>query len=136
VQIFQYVCNLQDKNKGAFIKGSDIRQVQLFDKIKDNTLDFSCPDTEILFMLDVDQYGNAIIRLKNEGEIITQQQLDVLFHGVVSQRSTETGSPHLGIVLYVAHKIAQFHTGKLQIVNRRDKQGGEVSLILPSIPSK
>lgn len=140
----EYVSNSQRKHEsaqlryqgvteGVFVRGNDIRLVQLLDKIKDNALDFAFPDSEILFQLDIDQGQNAVIYIKNEGESIPQQQLDILFQGMVSHRSVKTDTPHLGIGLYVAHQIARFHQGQLQIANRRDKQGVEVVLVLPIV---
>jgi signal transduction histidine kinase len=140
----EYVSNSQRKHEcaqlryqgvteGVFVRGNDIRMVQLLDKIKDNALDFAFPDTEILFRLDIDQRQDAVIYILNEGESIPQQQLDTLFKGMVSHRSAKTDAPHLGIGLYVAHQIARFHQGQLQIINRRDKQGVEVVLVLPIV---
>ncbi len=119
------------EKSGVFIRGNDIRIVQLLDKLKDNALDFSFPETDICFQLDTSQHQQAIISVKNEGEYIPQEQLDILFQGMISHRSVKTGAPHLGIGLYVAHQIAQFHQGQLKIANRGDKQGVVVSLILP-----
>ncbi|MBT8119675.1 MAG: HAMP domain-containing protein [Gammaproteobacteria bacterium] len=123
-------------NRGVFVEGNDIRMVQLLDKIKDNALDFATPETGIVFELDISQGDRAIIYIKNEGDSIPQQQLDMLFQGMVSHRSVKTGMPHLGIGLYVAHKIAQFHQGQLKIANRRDKQGVEVVLVLPTVKNR
>ena len=143
----EYVSNSQRKHEkanllyrgvtqGIFVEGNDIRMVQLLDKIKDNALDFAFPDTSIVFELDISQGDRAVIYIKNEGESIPQQQLDLLFQGMISQRSAKTGRPHLGIGLYVAHKIAQFHQGQLKIANRRDKQGVEVILVLPAVKNR
>ncbi len=121
----------QGVSSGVFVKGNDIRMVQLLDKIKDNALDFSFPGSEILFQLEINQEHSAVIYIKNEGETIPQQQLDILFQGMISHRSVKSDIPHLGIGLYVAHRIAQFHQGQLKITNRRDKQGVEVVLVLP-----
>ena len=119
------------EKSGVFVQGNDIRIVQLLDKIKDNALDFALPETEISFQLDVSQDNKVIIHVKNEGEFIPQEQLDLLFQGMISQRSSKSDTPHLGIGLYVAFQIAKFHHGLLKIANRRDKQGVVVSLILP-----
>lgn len=138
----EYVKNSQLKHKGAclrylgkksgiIVKVNDIRIVQLLDKLKDNALDFALSGTEIVFQLDTSQDGNAVISVKNEGEIIPDEQLAIMFQGMVSHRSVSTGSPHLGIGLYVAFQIAQFHHGELKIANHGDKQGVIVSLILP-----
>jgi signal transduction histidine kinase len=140
----EYVYNSQRKHSetqlhyqgieaGVFVRGNDIRIVQLLDKIKDNAIDFALADSEICFQLEINQGDNVIIRIKNEGETIPQQQLDILFQGMISHRSVKTATPHLGVGLYVAFRIAQFHQGQLQIANRRDKQGVEVSLVLPLV---
>ena len=121
-------------NTGVYIEANDIRIVQLLDKIKDNALDFSLPETEICFQLDVNHSGYVHIHIKNEGETIPQSQLDILFQGMVSNRAENTDQPHLGIGLYVAHRIARFHQGELRIANREDIQGVVVSLILPGLP--
>jgi len=127
------ILSYQGVKQGVFVQGNDIRIVQLLDKIKDNALDFALAGTEILFQLDINQAHNVTIRIKNEGETIPQEQLDILFQGMISHRSVKTGAPHLGIGLYVANQIAQFHQGQLYIANRRDKQGVEVILILPLV---
>ncbi len=142
--LHEYVQNSQLKHKqallrydgersGVFVRGSDIRIVQLLDKIKDNAIDFALPGSEISFQLDADHDQQVVIRVKNSGETIPQERLDVLFQGMISHRTVKTDTPHLGIGLYVAHQIAQFHQGQLQIANQRDKQGVEVVLILPRI---
>ncbi|VAW51944.1 hypothetical protein MNBD_GAMMA05-2012 [hydrothermal vent metagenome] len=140
--IEEYVSNTRLKHPGfkfvykgvgqnVFVKGNDIRIVQLLDKIKDNALDFSLPGTDIVFQLDMGQHRQLEIRVKNEGDFIPQAQLDVLFQGMVSRRSVKTNTPHLGIGMYVSYKIAKYHQGHLKITNRRDKQGVEVVLVLP-----
>ncbi len=123
----------QGPESGVFIEGNDIWLVQLLDKIKDNALDFALPETDILFQLDLHQINQLVIRIKNEGKEIGQQQLDGLFQGMASQREGKTEIPHLGIGLYVAHHIARFHHGCLHITNRKDKQGVEVVLLLPIV---
>jgi signal transduction histidine kinase len=116
---------------GVEVQLNDVRMVQLLDKIKDNALDFSTPGSEISFYLDINQSQQVVISIKNEGDFIPQAQLDVLFQGMMSHREEKTGAPHLGIGLYVAYKIAQFHQAQLTIANRSDKQGVVVSLMLP-----
>ncbi len=122
----------QGAKKGFFVQGNDVRIVQLLDKLKDNALDFSFPGTDIYFQLDTGQHNQVVISVKNEGEYIPQEQLDILFQGMISHRSVKTATPHLGIGLYVAYQIARFHHGQLKIANRGDKQGVVVSLILSS----
>lgn len=123
------------EHSGVFVRGNDIRIVQLLDKLKDNAIDFAVPASEISFQLDINHVEQIIIRVKNTGETIPQERLDVLFQGMISHRSIKTDTPHLGIGLYVAFQIARFHHGQLEIANQRDEQGVEVVLILPRIDS-
>ena len=118
---------------GVYISGNDIRIVQLLDKLKDNAIDFALPGSEVSFQLDINHDEQVLIRVKNQGETIPQERLDVIFQGMISHRSVKTDTPHLGIGLYVAHQIAQFHHGQLQIANQRNKQGVEVVLTLPVV---
>ncbi len=140
--LHEYVQNLQNRQgksqlryqgveNGVFITGNDIRIVQLLDKIKDNAIDFSLVDTEIVFQLDLSQSHYVQIHIKNEGEFIAEEHLSRLFQGMISFRLVKTNKPHLGIGLYVACQIASFHQGQLKIANRQDKQGVEVILLLP-----
>jgi signal transduction histidine kinase len=116
---------------GVYVRGNDLRIVQLIDKLKDNAIDFASPGSEISFQLDMNHVGKVIIRVKNRGETIPMQRLDTIFQGMVSHRSVKTEVPHLGIGLYVAHQIAEFHHGQLQINNLKNEQGVEVVLVLP-----
>ncbi|MBL4712599.1 MAG: hypothetical protein JKX75_08915 [Gammaproteobacteria bacterium] len=154
--LIEYVRNSQAKHRHAklryqgvekhvYIQGNDIRIVQLLDKVKDNALDFSLSGTTILFQLDIFQGDKVRLSVKNEGEILSQQQLANQFTGMVSSRSVNTTSdenvPHLGIGLFVANRIAQFHQAVLQIKNWQTvatnhlecKQGVDVILLLPMI---
>ena len=124
------------EDSGVLVEGNDIRIVQLLDKLKDNALDFAASGTSIIFKLDGNQGDEAIINIINEGEFIPQVLLDSLFHGMVSFRTEKSDTAHLGIGLYVAFQIAEFHNGVLKIANRRDKQGVVVSLILPLTTKK
>lgn len=172
--LFEYVKNLQARHgdvslrhqgprSGLIVKGNDLRLVQLLDKIKDNAIDFSVPGSDILFKLGADSSQQVTIRVINEGELVPLEQMGSMFQGMVSQRSVNTGTPHLGIGLFVAQKIAQFHQGCIKISNWRNtpaashdtnyensyqagqhtsqetnqgyKQGVEVSLILPLVSS-
>jgi signal transduction histidine kinase len=125
----------QGVEQGVFVLGNDIRLVQLLDKIKDNAIDYALNNTEILFQLETKSNNEVIIRITNEGKFIPQEQLRLLFQGMISHRTEKTDTPHLGIGLYVAFQIAQFHHGQLQIANRGDKQGVEVVLVLPRMTS-
>lgn len=126
----------QGVKQGVFVHGNDLRIVQLLDKIKDNAIDYAVENSEILFQLETIAEEKVIIRITNEGESIPEEQLRTLFMGMISHRMKQTGTPHLGIGLYVAYHIAKFHHGQLKIANRRDKQGVEVVLVLPLVTNR
>ena len=54
-----------------------------------------------------------------------------LLNSMVSIRPTDQQQTHLGLGLFIANKIAEFHHGKIQIRNRDDQCGVEVFIRLP-----
>ena len=117
---------------GVYVVGSDLRIAQLLDKLKDNALDFSANESQVLVELKCHD-GKAELSVINEGPAISEVVLDTLFSGMISARNGSDDKPHLGIGLYIAHRIARQHNGELMISNRVDKSGVKISLVLPSI---
>ncbi len=115
---------------GIYVVGSDLRIAQLLDKLKDNAMDFSLENTELVFEI-IDHQNTVELLVTNEGPVIPQEILDSLFHGMVSRRSDNNSRPHLGIGLYIANRIARQHGGQLHISNRPDMRGVSVSLQMP-----
>ncbi len=112
------------------LRGNALRIAQLLDKIKDNALDFASPGTPIRFALQ--RHGNqAEVRIENEGPPIPPGVLESLFTGMTSHRPGSSGKPHLGIGLYIAHRIVQHHGGSIRIENRDAPGGVRVTLHLP-----
>lgn len=118
---------------GVFIEGSDLRVTQLLDKLKDNAIDFATADSEILFALDVSQYNRATINICNKGPAIPEELINHLCSGIMSHRQGTAGEPHLGIGLYVASRIANYHNGSLEVFNRSNNGGVCVTTRLPII---
>jgi len=117
---------------GIHIQGSDLRIIQLLDKLKDNAIDFSTRGTEIRFELVVDQNNQASISICNEGPAIPEDFINNLGDGIMSHRQGTEGEPHLGIGLYVALRIAKYHNGSLKIFNRDSMDGVCVTTLLPT----
>ncbi len=122
----------QGPTSGVHVAGSDLRLAQLLDKIKDNALDFSHSSGEIRFVLEGGEH-HARLRILNEGPPIPQAVLEALFLGMESHRSQCDGTPHLGIGLYIAKRIALRHGGDLTVANRDDVDGVRVTLRLPLV---
>ena len=139
--VSEYVSNSSLKHDGrkfryigppssVFVTGSDLRIAQLLDKLKDNALDFSDENSEIIFELQAED-DRAILSILNHGHAVTQEVLDNLFIGMISKRVVTDDKPHLGIGLYIANRIAQQHGGRLEMTNLEQAQGVRVSLFLP-----
>jgi signal transduction histidine kinase len=120
----------QGPDSGVFVKGNDLRIAQLLDKLKDNAMDFSVDGSKIRFELNQDG-GKVKLAVVNEGPVIPQDVLDLLFHGMISERADKGGKPHLGIGLYIANRITRQHGGDLHISNRSDNRGVRVTMELP-----
>jgi two-component system sensor histidine kinase ChvG len=115
---------------GVHIKGSDLRIVQLLDKLKDNALDFHDKDSQIIIEItsDATEVRMCVI---NEGPQIPDEISGRLFTGMISGRPIKNNRPHLGIGLFIANRIALQHGGNLAVSNRKDGKGVIACLTLP-----
>jgi signal transduction histidine kinase len=115
---------------GVYILGSDLRIAQLLDKLKDNALDFSKDNSEIVFELK--QFHDKLeLSVMNYGPPVPDGLMDSLFAGMVTSRPDKDSKPHLGIGLFIANRIAQQHGGELIITNLAENRGVRVSIVLP-----
>ena len=126
----EYRFKYRGPDSGIYILGSDLRIAQLLDKLKDNALDFSEDDSEILIELELLD-DKARLSVQNNGPWIPEELLDALFVGMTSSRADKDDKPHLGIGLFIANRIAQQHGGELNIANLAECKGVKVSCILP-----
>ncbi|UTP72764.1 proteobacterial dedicated sortase system histidine kinase [Alteromonas sp. LMIT006] len=97
------------------IKGSTELFGQMLDKIISNAIDFATPHTSIDITLDKD----SAIRIQNTGNPIQEDMQDSLFDSMVSVRAEQEGDSelHLGLGLYIAKLIAQYHGMQISIKN-------------------
>lgn len=97
------------------MSGSPELMAQMLDKIIVNTVDFAYPDTSIDIALD----AKGQLSISNVGPVIAEEMQDELFNSMVSIRGEESGDkePHLGLGLYLAKLIADFHQLNVQIHN-------------------
>lgn len=104
---------------------------QLLDKLIANANDFAPANTPIT--LSLSDTGDAIsLAVDNRGPLLPEDIGDRLFDSLVSRRnSSHKQEPHLGLGLYLARLIADFHQGRLQAANREDGSGVHITLLLP-----
>ena len=96
---------------------------QMLDKLIGNAVDFSYPDKTICIKL-ITTSNKIIIQVINYGPHLSQDMTDELFNSMVSMRDKRTDAgPHLGLGLFIARLIAEFHGGVISADNLIDTEG-------------
>jgi len=125
------------EDKPLNVLGSPEHFAQLLDKIISNGVDFST-DNEIA--INVSRLKNeCVISIYNTGPSLPEQMQGKLFDSMVSVRSNEQQKqPHLGLGLFIARLICEFHHGSISVENiektpdvKEQKTGVEVTLNIP-----
>ena len=103
---------------------------QMLDKLISNAVDFSSPDQEIKIKL-INNSESISIQVINSGPCLPEEMLNELFNSMVSVRSERSDrSPHLGLGLFVARLIAEFHGGTISARNLEKGEGVCMTVIL------
>ncbi len=110
---------------------SDFRVEQLLDKLIDNAVDFSTPDSTITVGINADA-RNLTIFVTNQGPTIPSDQVDNIFDSMVSIRESNPDNRlHFGMGLYVVRIIAEHHGGNVKASNLYDGKGVSIKVTLP-----
>ncbi|WP_240478364.1 proteobacterial dedicated sortase system histidine kinase [Photobacterium aquae] len=119
------------KTTKTMIHGAPDHLAQLLDKLIANSVDFSESGTPVEVTLSKLQ-RTAFLTIRNTGPLLPDEMAGQLLNSMVSVREQENkGKPHLGLGLYIARLITEFHEGRITITNRQDKRGVEVIIALP-----
>lgn len=103
---------------------------QLMDKLVDNAVSFAPQDSEIV--VRARHHGDGYcLQVENEGPALPDGFDRKLFDSLVSVRPGGDRGGHLGLGLYIARLIAEFHGGRLAAANRTDRSGAVFTLLLP-----
>jgi len=108
------------------VSGSPDLAAQLLDKLVANAVDFSRPGRPVRVALSAES-GTARLRVANEGPPLPESMRGKLFESMVSIRAERGGEPHLGLGLYVARLIAEFHGGGISASDLAAGDGVAVS---------
>lgn len=115
------------------INGAPEHIAQLMDKLVTNAVEFSQQDSPIKVIAEREK-NQARFAIRNVGPALPEQMKDRIFDSMISVRpQVQQKQPHLGIGLYIARLIAQFHQGEIQARNwQQDEQSGvEVIVTIP-----
>ena len=108
---------------------------QMLDKLVANAADFAREGTAIELSLRAAEAG-ATLSVRNVGPRIPGEIRSRLFQSMASARaSASDDEPHLGLGLYIAQLIAEFHHGAIAVRDRADTEGVEVEVRLPRLVS-
>jgi dedicated sortase system histidine kinase len=118
------------------ICGDPNRIRQMLDKLIENALDFSDVKNPITIKLNK-KNQHARINIMNEGPELPEELRGQIFDSMVSIRKKSDKKSHLGLGLYVAQRIAEFHGGSIGAKNRTDGIRGVVfTVFMPLQQSK
>lgn len=113
----------------ATINGSPDMFAQMLDKVVLNAIDFHSPDTPINVRL-FEKAGKLALSVTNTGPVLPENMQHQLLNSMISVRnSSNVEQAHLGLGLFIANMIAQYHGADLSIHNMPDHSGVTVLLV-------
>lgn len=122
---------LQLADGALSVDGSPDLAAQLLDKLVENAVDFS-PPAEPIHVSLTEKHGKVLLEVRNKGPLLPEAMRGRLFASMVSVRGEGAGgSPHLGLGLYVARLIAEFHGGSIEAENTPAADGVAIRVTLP-----
>ena len=131
-----YTFNLATKLSKIEYQGSAEHIVQLLDKVINNAVEFS---QDKAISVELKQQSNHVeLLISNNGVLLPEQLSESLFDSMVSLRSAcsiknkQQDQPHLGLGLYIARLICQFHQGKISAENHHSPDGVTIKIVLPT----
>jgi dedicated sortase system histidine kinase len=129
-----YTFNLNTKVTKLTYKGSPEHIVQLLDKVINNAVEFSQDKVISLELISHNEQAELLIH--NNGILLPKLLSESLFDSMVSLRNQNSinnkEQPHLGLGLYIARLICQFHCGKISARNHHTPDGVTIQIILPT----
>lgn len=103
---------------------------QMLDKLISNAVDFSYKEKDIVINV-IDKSNEVELQVINSGPCLPEDMLDELFNSMVSVRNEKSkAGPHLGLGLFVAKLIAEYHGGKISATNLSNDEGVCISIKL------
>ncbi len=120
--------------KTTWVQGSPDLAAQLLDKFVANAVDFAAAgkrDGPVRISLSAAD-GFIELGVENKGPLLPEEMRGKLFESMVSVRGERRGEgtsaePHLGLGLYIARLIAEFHGGEIHARNLASGEGVAVS---------
>jgi len=128
-----FTLTIDDHQKSINISADPDFMVQCLDKLVNNALEFSDKKMPITLRLSADSdYANLCV--ENSGPVLPKDMNEALLNSMVSIR-THSGpdKTHLGLGLFIAKMICDYHQGSISIHNNDNNSGVKVTLRFPII---
>jgi len=103
--------------------------VQMLDKLIDNAVDFSPPESPIIVRLSLAPQG-ALIEVENQGAALPAHLEGRLFESLWQSRPGVDSRPHFGLGLYIVRLITEFHGGQAFASNLPSGSGVRIGVRL------
>jgi two-component system sensor histidine kinase ChvG len=123
------IINSKDKNLFSYILGIESRIEQVIANLLDNAISFSQNNNKILVEIEELQ-KEFLITFKDEGPGFKEKNIDNIFKRFYSNRPNNFGE-HSGLGLNIVKNIIELHKGKIKAINRLDKKGAQIEVLLP-----
>lgn len=101
----------------VMIRGSQELLAQMLDKLIQNALDFTTEMDQIDVILTTKD-NSYCLQVRNTGSQIPADKSHQLFDSLTSFRQKKDQQPHLGLGLYVAKLICDFHQAEIKAANQ------------------
>jgi len=113
---------------------------QMLDKLVQNAVDFATPETPIVIRVSREAKANGKMRDLGKSDIVVLSvtntgpalptDTSTLFESMISVRAASQKDGHLGLGLYIARLVTEFHGGTISASNLADGSGAVMSVEL------
>ena len=121
--------NKINEKKYSYILGIESRIEQIIANLLDNAISFSQINDKILVEIE-DTQKEFLITFKDDGPGFKEKNIDNIFKRFYSNRPNNFGE-HSGLGLNIVKNIIELHKGKIKAINRQDKKGAQIEVLLP-----
>jgi len=123
------IISSKNENLFSYILGIESRIEQVIANLLDNAISFSQNNNKILVEIKELQ-KEFLITFKDEGPGFKEKNIDNIFKRFYSNRPNNFGE-HSGLGLNIVKNIVELHKGKIKAINRIDKKGAQIEVLLP-----
>jgi two-component system sensor histidine kinase ChvG len=123
------ITNNKNQKTFFYILGIESRIEQVVANLLDNAISFSQDNNKILIEIEEVQ-KEFLITFKDEGPGFKEKNIDSIFKRFYSNRPENFGE-HSGLGLNIVKNIIELHKGKIKAMNRINKKGAQIEVLLP-----